>query len=465
MKNIIENHHVKQVFYIILVLIISNGLLISLATYLSVGRPTVNLDYFFSSILLLANKRKLAILSFFIFFILDIFSIFSQIFVIIRLNDIFYLLKFIFISSSLYQIFFIILLFSLFIKIYFWLKVSQKIYKIPLFLFFNFLILFYTYNIYFNNHHSDLNRAWLIVDNQPVASQTLDFIEKRNRGFFEGFSATGAAFDSTHKVIGASEYWYKKIDNNLLPSKMLLIVNESWGIPHNSAIQKALLLPLIAQTEHIKTISQGEIAFTGITIGGEMRELCQLQPLHFNLKDITLGFDQCLPKKLQNLGYTTQAMHGAVGIMYDRKYWYSRAGLEKQIFYEHKQDLKHRCYSFPGACDIDLINELPIFFYGGEKKFFYWLTLNSHSIYDTRDIRIDKFNCQSFNIDSKSESCRNFKLQAQFFYSLAKIIQKPQMKGVEILIVGDHQPIILNAEEKQNNFIEGKVPWLQVQLK
>ena len=36
--------------------------------------------------------------------------------------------------------------------------------------------------------------------------------------------------------------------------------------------------------------------------------------------------------------------------------------------------------------------------------------------------------------------CRNIHLHAQFFDGLAKLIQKPEMKGVEVIVVGDHQP-------------------------
>lgn len=145
--------------------------------------------------------------------------------------------------------------------------------------------------------------------------------------------------------------------------------------------------------------------------------------------------------------------------MYDRKYWYPRAGLDERIFFETKV-WPRRCYSFPGACDLDLMQEIPAFFSKSGKRFFYWLTLNSHSLYDKRDIKNDIFDCESFKINKESESCRNLKLQAQFFAGLAEILKAKEMQGVKVMIVGDHTPIIFNAQEKSANFVLNRVPWI-----
>src|SRR5690606_17434191 len=110
----------------------------------------------------------------------------------------------------------------------------------------------------------------------------------------------------------------------------------------------------------------------------------------------------------------TLAIHGASGVMYDRVHWYPRVGFDETVFFESRR-WQRRCYSFPGACDDELIGEIGRFLEGKEKAFVYWLTLNSHAIYDERDIRIWGFDCAGHGIPEGSQTCRNLSLHYQFF--------------------------------------------------
>ncbi|MGL5632202.1 MAG: sulfatase-like hydrolase/transferase, partial [Azovibrio sp.] len=227
-------------------------------------------------------------------------------------------------------------------------------------------------------------------------------------------------------------------------------------------IQKKLLAPL----ENIQTdfFQKGTEPSPGVTLDGELRELCKLRTNSYNLSDVVNGFEECLPNRLKNQGYSTAAMHGASKLMYDRHHWYPRVGFQKTIFFEDKL-FKTRCYSFPGACDLDLMEEVPLFFAQSGNRFFYWLTLNTHANYDPRDIRFNVFDCESFQIPSDTESCRNLKLQAQFFNGLAKMLQSKSMEGVEVIIVGDHVPVIMDLNEKKKYFSEDQVPWIHFKVK
>jgi phosphoglycerol transferase MdoB-like AlkP superfamily enzyme len=182
--------------------------------------------------------------------------------------------------------------------------------------------------------------------------------------------------------------------------------------------------------------------------------------MHYNLKDVTAGFENCLPNKLKQSGYDTHAIHGATGVMYDRVYWYPRAGFEHTTFFE-TNTWPRRCFSFPGACDIDMIETASKAFSSSQPTFLYWLTLNSHSVYDERDIHLDMFDCKQFDVDPTTQSCRNLKLHAQFFYSLAKSIDAGNFDGIEVIIVGDHAPIITSPEEKAAYFVDQQVPWVK----
>src|SRR5690606_3486330 len=144
------------------------------------------------------------------------------------------------------------------------------------------------------------------------------------------------------------------------------------------------------------------------------RELCGVYPNYFNLASVTDGFDDCLPNRLKKLGYSTSAIHGAVGTMYDRVRWYPRAGFEIMTFYESRE-WAGRCYSFPGACDIEIFQVVKEQLSVEGKLFVYWLTLNSHSTYDLRDVSKYVFDCRAYEVAEDTQSCRNLKLQAQFF--------------------------------------------------
>ena len=83
-----------------------------------------------------------------------------------------------------------------------------------------------------------------------------------------------------------------------------------------------------------------------------------------------------------------------------------------------------------------------------QNLFFYWMTLTSHQPYDKQDIFNKRFECEKFELSENDDLCRNTRLHTQFFDDLAKLIQKPQMQGVEVIVVGDHQPPIFGYDIK-----------------
>lgn len=81
-----------------------------------------------------------------------------------------------------------------------------------------------------------------------------------------------------------------------------------------------------------------------------------------------------------------------------------------------------------------------------EKSFVYWLTLNTHAPYDDK-IFIDGFDCEVVGLKTNTMVCNNYKLHYQFFTALAKMIDDPQLKGLEVYVVGDHPAPIVNLRE------------------
>lgn len=250
--------------------------------------------------------------------------------------------------------------------------------------------------------------------------------------------------------------------NNLFLShntkeKILLIVNESWGVPHNAKIQQDILSE-IKNNQKVQEFGLESIEFDGYTVAGELRELCQRRPIHYNLRSKQKGFENCLPNILKKEGFETISYHGAVSLMYDRKDWYPRAGFDHSYFMDSGLNLSSRCFSFPGICDIDISKKILSDFEKNNKVFVYWLTLNSHSPYDLRDLKIDHFNCEKFNLNLFSATCRNLKLQKQFFVTLNNMINSEKLSNVRVIVVGDHKPPISNKTE--DIFYEKLVPVL-----
>lgn len=427
---------------------------IAICYWLDVGRPYINIDYIFAMLLAVIGQRLLGGLLFIGLVFIDILAIGNQIFPLPRLTDVFYLLSVANLASEKF-IYLIILAAILIISIA-WASIAfaYRVNKVLALFIFNIVITFYAFHVYANDHISGRDRFYRVIDNAFVSSQITDFNDKRDVPFLWRVTDKGNPLKpSMYK--GAIDDWHNADELKLIGDKLLLIVNESWGIPKNEAIQEAIIKPL-AQEWHLE---RGDLDFVGATVSAELRELCRLSQNNLNLANAVTGFEQCLPNRLKAAGYTTAAIHGAVSLMYDRKDWYPRAGLDQLTFFETKA-WPRRCYSFPGACDLDLMQELPIFFAGSEKRFLYWLTLNSHSLYDKRDIAKDIFDCSAFKIEPSSESCRNLKLQAQFFDGLAEVLKRPEMRGIRVMIVGDHAPVIFSQAEKTENFTSAKVPWI-----
>ena len=263
---------------------------------------------------------------------------------------------------------------------------------------------------------------------------------------------------------GVTKKIYNYMYNNKLSSdKYLLIVNESFGKPNSEQVLNEILKPLHKINNKMEFYEQSEISWNSATVYGELRELCRAQPKNLNLKKMTIGFEYCLPNELKKYGYKSFSYHAALGSMYDRNIWYRKVGFNEMKFFESKNWLNH-CYSFPGGCDTEFYSDIEEKLLSNDKVFVYWLTLNTHSPYDLRDLKKDVFRCEDYDIDIESQSCRSFKLQAQFFYNLAELLRKKEMAGVEVFIAGDHTPPIYSSYEKKKYFDDDKIVTLNFKI-
>ncbi|NKG35886.1 integrase [Acinetobacter junii] len=419
-------------------------------------RLILNLDYFIPLFLLFFRSKLLFIISFVVISFFDFLILFSQIFPFIHLSDLIYLLKFSFLSSSMYKLYGVIVILLLCLQIFLIIKIFEKKEDIKaILIIFNICILFYAFHVNFSERQD--GKFWKPEKNQIIASQLINYWDYRNKGFLQTYNMQGDAFQNS-KIKGATQELF---NNPYVSDKVLVVINESWGVPINDMIQQDVLAPLL-NSYNISDVKQGILEFEGFTIGGELRELCQKAVSHFNLKNQKKGFENCLPHVYQKAGYKTISVHGALGLMYDRQYWYPRAGFGKMLFRDQGLNLPDSyCYSFPGNCDWDIEKKVEQQFKENKKVFLYWLTLNTHATYDKRDLNIDIFNCEKYKIQNDNESCRNLKLQTQYFYTLSKLMKSPYLKGTKVIVVGDHQPPIMSGE---NNFKKNKIPYFEFKV-
>lgn len=450
MINLKSIHNIKIVLGSLLIILLPNIIMSLLAYWTNTERLLINIDYFIPLVFLAWRHKILFSITFIIILLLDFLVIFSQIFPFIRMSDLLYLLKFAFISSRSYQVYSVILVLLIVLQNYFLIKTYNKKYNKTLLIIFNILIFYYAFSVNFSD--SNGGKFWKPDKNQLIASQLINNINARTQGFVKTYSMEGEAFQSVN-VSGATDDFFNETNSR---DNVLLVVNESWGVPIDEKIQEDILSPLFTYSV-IVDVERSELDFEGFTIAGELRELCHKAPLHFNLKNQFEGFENCLPNRYKELGYHTVAVHGALGLMYDRQYWYPRVGFQQILFRDQGLNMpESRCYSFPGNCDSDIADRVIEQFNNNDKLFLYWLTLNTHAIYDKRDLKIDLFDCDNHNIATDTAACRNLKLQKQFFYTLSKMITDPALSGTRVIVVGDHEPPILLGEEQI--FVPSKIP-------
>lgn len=459
----------KYIKYIIGFSILVNLFFVSTSYWLGLGRPIINLDYLLLLLFCCLPRNLLSstflLLLFFTIFSIDILLMVVQIFPFVRLADLIYLSGFIFNGPILYRILllitvFIFLIIFIIIRDYFLNKIKLNSKYFIIIILCMFIILFVKHLIY----PLEKNEVYARFDKEWIGSQILFFIKNRQSSFVESIGGDVTKLEMS-KYKNSTKPLFNQLKNKeVLSKKVLLILNESWGETISSEHQAAILAPIHQRKNHLEFIKQGTFNFVGATVAGELRELCNKQPSTFNLKNVRENeFTECLPYQFKQLGYTTYAIHGAMSVMYDRSSWYPKAGFEQINFFEQLSDAG-RCRAFSGRCDTQLIPYIQKNLLASDKSFVYWLTLNTHAPYDDR-VMIDGLDCVALKVKEGTETCNNYKLQYQFFSSLAQIIDDPEMQGVEVYVAGDHPPPIFNLADNFFSFKGGEVAWIHFKIR
>lgn len=454
--------------YIIGFLLFANFFAASGSYWLSLGRPLFNVDYVLLLLFCCFPKnifsKFILLIIYFIIFSIDLLLMTLQIFPFVRLTDLVYLSNFIFNGPVLYRSLlllsmFVFLVSFLIIRDLFFKKLKLTIKEFSIIIGLAIIILFVKHLVYPIKEDaldSRFNKEW-------IGSQLLFFSQHQKSNFLESFGNSTNKLEPLRFDYSTKPLFEKLKNNKPLSSKILLVVNESWGETSNPQHQAAILESIYKQKNHLEFIRQGSFNFVGATVAGEIRELCHKQPRTFNLKGADAAeFNDCLPNQLQQIGYQTHAMHGAMSMMYDRSSWYPQAGFRYLRFFEQLPTIGV-CKSFSGRCDIELIPQVKQQLLSSQKSFVYWMTLNTHAPYDDA-VFIGGLSCVALKVKQGSETCNNYKLQHQFFTALSKLIADPSMKGVEIYVVGDHSPPIFNLRDNFFSFKGSDVAWVHFKI-
>lgn len=171
-------------------------------------------------------------------------------------------------------------------------------------------------------------------------------------------------------------------DTDVLPGRVALVVVESLGLFVRPDANEALRAPFHGLRMRARyEVRTGSVPFTGSTTRAELRELCGLRG---DYRTVERDLPSCLPWLLRRRGYRTVAVHGFTKRFFERERWYPKLGFEETLFLEDSALARtsERCGGvFRGVCDHDAARVFARRLQGGppeERRFVYWLTLNSH---------------------------------------------------------------------------------------
>lgn len=428
-----------------------------------VARPIINEDYLWVTALWVFPYRWakfLAGMAWVILLIFDTLMIIMQWFPFMDLTVARYLLPFITTAPTRYIVLILILFGYILLFPYSQTRFSRKVKKLTVWV----PSLLWAVIAYFIGYvtYNDVPPERFGRDHYYVSASQYQLYKEQTGNVFAQLANTPPVLNP-YKKDTASEHL-----NRPYHRKLLLIVNESWGVARKAEVQRAILEKLYAlpNTDYIQ---EGFFDFAGATVQGEMRELCHLSVEHgYSFKELPeTHFSQCIPNQLKQQGYQTVAMHGSGSHMYDRYSWYQKAGFNETIFSENLLNAK-RCHAFNGVCDSELYQQVSKAFQKAEAAnkpiMFYWLTLTSHVPYQSSDITNQRFHCQKYQIP-EGDICNNMRMQAQFFDGLAELLKQPEMKGVEVLVVGDHMPPIMQNIPIHHYIHWNDVSWVHLKIK
>lgn len=229
-----------------------------------------------------------------------------------------------------------------------------------------------------------------------------------------------------------------------LPSRILSVAVESWGVFANGRIDDSIIAGLRAAVAGRYVVEATRHRFRGTTLAGEVRELCgYLIARSPTLEDIAQFDEACVPSFLSDRGYGTWAGHGNRGTFYDRRRVYPALGF-RQVSFDVQfpgADDPQTCPEylvFPGACDRLAFHAALSFLEAKPKAFAHVMTLDTHF-----PLRLDigeHVECpQGLSLDDES-LCLYVRRISGVLLELAAELTRASNGPEVVYLYGDHRP-------------------------
>lgn len=442
----------------LLAVVVPNTIFNIVSMWLDVSRPWLNVDYTIAATFLAFGRTRIGLALALIFAAIDSLQIVNQIYPFIRLSDLAVLLQLLPNASPWHWGVFSFSIFAVASasgSVAFLARKSGRTHSlIVLNLFFCALAVSSII------HPESVRTVWRVERTGAISSESLFFLQHRITGNAAKFFARGNPIGE--KTQRASSALAPRQDAR----PVLLVMAESWGVFRDPALAEVITRPIrLLAEENRSVLEEGTLHFIGATVAAEVRELCGVSLLHLNMRELRDDVPLCLPQLFRMNGYRTISLHAALGSIYGRRSWYPKIGFDETRFKEQGR-WSSECKSFPGACDSELARAdlKELLAQSDEKIFIYWLTLNSHQPYRGEDIRQQWVSCPQYDIALDSEACRMVQLHAQFFADLATALRQAGPPSIELMIVGDHRPPLLNTKDASALVTLDSVPWLHLTL-
>jgi len=276
------------------------------------------------------------------------------------------------------------------------------------------------------------------------------------------------------KVRAAKDVRTKAASSNLaeqqspkaMPEKpdIVFVLAESWGQEEDPSAAHGLIESYDQADIHRKyTVRAGTVPFSGLTIPGEARELCE-SSMGFGVLQIRSEWaENCLPWRLRQMGYETTGVHGYTGQMFYRSSWYPKVGFESMMF---RDDFRREGYkdcpgAFLGTCDSEVARWITqkASSTSDRPRFIYWVTLNAHLPVPANPPISNDTGCAGLNGQSTDPSlCSWYRLVKNVHQSVTDMALMAKRPTI-FVVVGDHAPPFGNPALRRL-FSSTEVPYI-----
>ncbi len=415
----------------------------------------------------LFKKTWPSILLFISIFILDVFTLFSSLF-LFQLNEFIASIQFADLYKFNFSQFLLVLLgtaFSCLIIIV--LKRSQKYihHNTKTFLY----IFVFIYSTIFLIDITNGNSVFYDIEiAEREKHREKDHKNLASSLLFDQFKVLTTVSNNKPIILQDSSITFSTFINDTIGNQMTIVV-ESWGAIADNEIQKKFNQSLIREfNKEGYTVTTGLCRYYGSTTAAGLRELTNSKGEYgyFMDKNSDTTIKSIFNYKNKQK-YDTYAFHPFTGRMFSRSIWWKNLGTKALYFRDNylkdypndHQNIVNESH-FPAIKDeafFDYINNITK---NSSKKYVYYLTVNSHLPY--QQIIVD------LNLDS-SLDLKKLKLVNEAKYQLIHIKNFINYvahnisinKWDKVVIVGDHTPPFYTKQER-SFYKVGVVPYMVI---